>query len=522
MRTLTAELLLVAVVVGILTTTAVMVFPIHDDAHTRILELDEGGDGIRANHRDRPLLGAVWGGLADAGILWPAATVLHAAAWLGMALATIGIWLRIGSGSPRYALTAACLSLGPLLCQVQFVLLNPVLGSQVGPLLAYAVFFLRPVVNWRRRLVAAVLVVVGTLLSEYALPAMAVVCLLLIAEGWRSSVRDFRLAVVVACGLGTLALTTYGVYVLLADRASRESVHPSQALDLWRLKVFPFRLLSSLWRGSAGGVLERAGEVVINSFPAALSLAVGLILASLVFALWHRRRGEDVGRERDDAPGWWLGVMFLALAFGLTPILLMGRLPADGIDSRYWLCMLPVASCLTVTLGLQLLGHRSRFLLPCFCAFLSGYAIAETAQRGVAERYLTDKWAPEIRGHVEPGHLTLGVFHWPPNHPWENVTGFRLTGRLIEDWSRAERDSFLAVSSEFLAVSPDWQRQFWDGQLRGVEVGGVTTVPTVDWEVRGWTRRGEIHRILWITVRENGSLKIQVWDRPENMAETTP
>jgi hypothetical protein len=493
-----------------LTATAVAIFPINDDTYTRILELDGGGDAVRANHTDRPLMAAIWGYFADRGTLWSMAAVAHALAWLGLGLVTYGLWIRLRLGPRRYALTATCLALTPLLCQTQLDLLNPVFSGHIGPVLAYAAFLLRPAAGWGRGLAAVALVVAGTLLSEYAIPATAVICILLLAEGWRGSARDLRREAVAAVGLGTAAIATYGVYVTLADTASRTIVHPSAALDLWRLKVLPFRFLTSLWRGSAGGILERLGEFSVNSVPAALSLTVGMVLAVGVFLLWRRRNTEELGDSGDGKPvASGVAVLLLALAVGLTPILLMGRLPEEAFDSRYWLPLLPLTSCLTLALGLLLLRRRGRFLLPLILPLIAGFTLAQAVQGELSQRRMVDRWAETLRPHVDAGGdgLTLAVFHIPFEHDWENLRDFQLTARLTEPWSPEERAAFWAVPSDFEQVT-------WYGELKGVTVGGVEPPASIDWNLRGYGKQGPIHRVLWVTVARDGSCTVEAWEAP--------
>lgn len=375
-RTSISEVVLLAALVSALTFAAAWIYPTWDDGRLMSAIQESGSNAIWVNFGNRPLVALFYVFLWNHQAFLPVGMALHWITWLGMGLVTMRFWRLMFPAHSRFALLPALLSVAPILCKVQFVILTIPSIDLPGPLLTFlAIFMLLSEPPTRRRKIivgatALALIALSILISEYAVVTAAVGFILISAKALRNESGLKRQRLVMAALVAGCALVSYSVFLWLTRAAGRDAFRPGYILELsgWRLRGIPFRLLSGIWRGAIGGLLESLGSITLNSKAALLSFVCGVVLASLVVLTMYKR--EEVEFK-------WSGFSFItllaSLAVALVPVVLMDRTLDSKWDSRFWLPVLPVLSSLTVYILFCLLRPRLYLLVPVLCGFLAGY-----------------------------------------------------------------------------------------------------------------------------------------------------
>jgi hypothetical protein len=375
-RTSLYEVVLLAVVVTALTFAAVRIYPTWDDGRLMSAIQESGSHAIWVNFGNRPLAALFYVFLWNHQAFLPVGMVLHWITWLGMGLVTMRFWRIMFPAYAGYALLPALLSVAPILCKVQLVILTIPSIDLLGPLLTFlAIFMLLSEQQTRLRKIiigatALALIALSILISEYAVVTAAVGFILISAHAIRNGSGLKRERLVMAALVAVCALISYSVFLWFTRSAGRDAFRPAYILELsgWKLRGIPFRLLSGIWRGAIGGLLESLGSVTLNSKTALLSFVCGAVLASLVVLAIYKRENVEFK---------WSGFSFItllaSLAVALVPVVLMDRTLDSKWDSRFWLPVLPVLSSLTVAILFYLLRPRLYLLVPVLCGFLAGY-----------------------------------------------------------------------------------------------------------------------------------------------------
>ena len=372
------ELLLLSGLVTALTLGTAWLYPIWDDARLLFLIGELGSGAIQTNFGDRPLAAALFTFLFSHQLFFPIGIVFHWITWLGMGLVTMRLWQLMFPAYSRFALLPALLSIAPVLCKVQLVTFTVVFLPLLGPVLTFLAIFMllseQPSL-WRRIIVvtgALALIAFSILISQYAVPTAAIAIVFLTAKVFRSRRKERRQVLVITALLVICALGSYLMFCWLTRSTVRQTYEPSYAVQSlsWKMKVIPFRLLSSLWRGAIGGVLESLGAVTLGSKIALLSFVCGAVFSGLVTLAVYKRAavGSPLSQNR-------LSVITLlaATVVALMPVLLLDRTPGYDWDSRFWVPMSPILSNLTVFIFLSVLRRRLWLLVPVLCGFLAGY-----------------------------------------------------------------------------------------------------------------------------------------------------
>ncbi len=372
------EFLLLTAVVTVLTVSTAWVYPIWDDARLLVLIGESGDAAIRGDLDSRVLLSHFFIFLSHRGLFLPVGLVLHWMSWFGMGLVTLRFWQMTFPAHARFALLPAILSVTPILCKVQFVVMSVVFIDVIEPVLAFCGILLLMSERWRGRrriLVTAgslFLIVVACLLSEYGVATAAVGCVLLFGKALRTAGAGKRESMILALLVSACPFVSYIVFSILAASAASPPYQASFAiLSLFgNIQLIPFRLISGIWRGVIGAYLESLGSITVYGKAPLLSFFSGAILSAMVTFAVYRRRADASPAGRD----WPTALTLLvATVIGVLPFLLMNRTLETYWDSRFWLPAMPLVSSLTVYLLLSVVRKRLWILVPICCGFLAGY-----------------------------------------------------------------------------------------------------------------------------------------------------
>ena len=231
------ELLVLAIVTTALTTWAYLVYPAWDDGFLLILAQSGKGHVIAASIADRPVAGEIWQFFSDRGLLVQSAVVLHWLTWFATGWITIRLWKLLLPQFARLAVPVACLALAPVLCRIQFVLMNPIVTGQIAPVLVYLAILLLFFDRGRTfaqqaviSVVAAAMVLLGSLFSEYSVPAVIVGAILIIGVDFGQSGGLTRRQGAAAFVLLAAGAIGYLVYHHLGNPNARPGVRPELSL----------------------------------------------------------------------------------------------------------------------------------------------------------------------------------------------------------------------------------------------------------------------------------------------------
>ena len=369
------EILLLAGLVTALTFAAAWVYPTWDDGRLMLAIQEFGSDAIWTNFGNRPLIALFYVFLLKHNLFFPVGIVLHWIGWLSMGLVTMQFWRLVFPANANLSLLPGILSVAPVLCKMQTILLVMPTIDVIPPVLAFAALFMllsRPRRGWGlivTDIIALALIVATILVSEYAVVAAAIAATFVIANalyGDPTRRREYR---VVAALIAGCIFVSYAMFLWLTKGSGRETFRPSYIPE-WLSFRMPFLLASAIWRGIIGGVLESLGSVTLHSKIALLSFVCGALFSALVvLVLRHAARGE-ANFQRDKLS---LATLLIAAVVPLVPVVLMNRALESRWESRFWLPALPVLSCLSVYLLLYVVRTRLYVLVLIVCGFLAGY-----------------------------------------------------------------------------------------------------------------------------------------------------
>jgi hypothetical protein len=405
---------------------------------------------------------------------------------------------------------AALLAMGTVSIQVQHVLIVGVWGVVVPTVLVGLALLVlvpraprRPPAPPAARLVAAaLLVVVGTLLSEYGLVAALVVAALLLFRPGGRGAGGRRGALVVLAA----AVASYLFFLAFADHAVRPATGPARLLETagGRLLALPFLVLGELWQGSLGNLLLRFARLEAHSLESLLVALVSALAAGGVLWLVRPRAAEGAADDvadsaADSAAGDARGALALlaASALALLALLAVGRVPWQGVTSRYLLPVAAPLSCLTLWIVLRLVRREWSRGVAVAIAFTVTFATLQDSTAHVLERRRVERIAPALLPHLDPDGFNLVVLV-----PREDAAlarraaGYELTARLAR---RLPAD----VRGRLWAVRYD---QMHDEGVTGVgPLAAPGERPAIDLAVRGLARHQAVQRVVWVEIDRRGA-----------------
>jgi hypothetical protein len=338
-----------------------------------------------------------------------------------------------------------------LVTKVQMLTANIALASLLPVVLAYAalLLFWRYAESAERGALLSLglgiaLLAAAVLIQEYALPVVLAGSVLLLDLGRRVSEPATRKRALVALGLLLLtAVVVYTAYLLMAAPGSRGDVRPQHALNLGRsLLWYPTTLIAAVWRGLVGGFAQELAALPGNVLAHAWAGLFGLLLAGLLF-LGSSPHTEPRGLAHR---GTWLALL-VALVGGLTPVVVMGRVPWDpleGMTSRYGISVLPILAALMVRTALALTNPRWRAVPVVLLGLVAGVTAMSEAGAAVEERRLVGRLGAALQPRVaSTTGYTIAVVPLPerplgPPRQWE------LVARLAAEWPSEQRQRLWA------------------------------------------------------------------------------
>jgi hypothetical protein len=377
-RTTLYEVVFLAVLVTALTLAAARIYPTWDDGRLMLAIQESGSQAIWVNFGNRPLAALFYVFLLNHQAFLPVGIFLHWITWFGMGLVTIRFWRLMFPAHARFALLPALLSVAPILGKVQFVLLTIPSIDLLGPVLSFLAIFIllwEQPTRLRQIIVGATalaLTALSILISEYSVVTAAIGFVLICAKAIDGRTERKRERQVMAALVAVCASISYSVFLWLTKASGREAFRPSHILELpgWRLRGIPFRLLSGIWRGAIGGLLESLGSITLNSKVALLSFGCGVVVSGLVVLAIHKREVVEFTLQQDRLS---IITLLVAVLVALIPVVLMDRTLETKWDSRFWLPVIPVLSSLSVYILFYVLKARLYILVPVLCGFLAGY-----------------------------------------------------------------------------------------------------------------------------------------------------
>lgn len=366
-RTWSVVLMIAAMLAG----CAYATLPVWDDALIELL-LDEAPQRIAEIGRDRPVMYACWQWAADTGRFWEIGAAANLVATLLTAVAARTLWIRLFASSAGYWPIAAVLAACSILFELQATL-TPVFQLQTG-LVYLAALAVWPLGGRGPSLLAmvsaaAAVAATGTV-SEYVVSAALAVAtpMAIQAVFATESERPRRLAA--ACCILVGAAIGYGLFRTLTDPDFRLGTNPT---DGWayladRGWAVPLKLLNVFKAIYGGALFHDFAAVDLQSRLAAAAAIAAAIAAECVRR--DIRRAVPSHDEADPSIASLVAPLLVAsgaACLALVPLLVMGRTPTDeGADSRFYVAVVPLFSCIVP--GLVLLLCRARWRSFCLSA----------------------------------------------------------------------------------------------------------------------------------------------------------
>lgn len=477
-------------------------FPFYDDGWLSIAGREVPLDLISSTMPDRPLFGVTLALVCRAFPRSPAAYVaIDAILWALLALQAGLLWRRLCPDAPQLAGLACAMTLAPVVVQAQMCTLLVALPNVLPTVVAFASLLLvlyalpREAWVWYSALAVAVaLVVGGVFFSEYAIAALAAALLILAGLFQRASDARARWRLITAgMLLGSAALSTYVIFLQFVRlELVRPSVSPQAVGNVVNksLVAVALNLANGLWYCvvTAYGRAFAGISVQWDSKSTVLGLIYG-VLTGLALCwstgAWKNRRLRV--RTPDIHPLF----LFLAVAAGLAPVVLMGRgaaLPSFG--SRFLIPVIPVAVAVTILLALRFVKTRLAWIAVAALGLICGNSAVSAAADAWRASQMIASLSPVLLPLVAPQvGMTVAVFSEPG-------MDYELTARVTRDWP------------------VDATRKFWmyDSDLGQSTFGDRTACRLpVDFnkDLRLVRRAGPVHSLLWVEVRDGSVHSIQ-------------
>jgi hypothetical protein len=290
------------------------------------------------------------------------------------------------------------------------------------------------------------------------------------------------------------AVVVYTAYLLLAAPGSRGDVRPQHALNVGRpLLWYPTTLFAAVWRGLVGGFAHELAALPGHVLALPGAGLFGLLLAGLLFLGSSPYSEPRTLTHR----GTWLALV-VALVAGLTPVVVMGRVPWDpleGMTSRYGISVLPILAALMVRTALALINPRWRAVPVVLLGLVAGVTAMSEAGAAIEERRLVGRLGAALQPRVAntTGH-TIAVVPLPerplgPPRQWE------LVARLAADWPPEQRQRLWAYRSG--GGPPLYYKEEATRVLGSRD--RCSPPRRIGKRVRLVERQGPVEQVLWVT-----------------------
>jgi hypothetical protein len=394
--------------------------------------------------------------------------------WFGLGLQAALLWRRLFPQLRDSAFLVSVLVVSPIVVQTQFTTVTTSLPTQIPVLLSIGglLLLLKENVPAISMAVAAILVGLSVVLSEYGLAASLGALVILV--GARPRARAMLFAAATAIG--------YGTFRAVSDLKTRPNVDPEAVTRSLSLLNVPLEAVAGVWNAVAGayGTAAAALHPTIRYSSLLLAAICGVVVAAAVYLAFRRTAWPAPDTKSNRVFCWLLG----ATMVGVTCVCLAGRTTGmPGFPSRFLTPILPFAPAVTVYLIHALV--KPRFVPGAFALFglLAGNAMVTRGAQAVMERRVLEEASERLRPLVSTsGDLTVAVLGGGIG------AGYVLTGGVTWAWDR-ENAARIWIFSEAEAR---------------VQLGGrldcrVARTLAIE-SVRGIARRGEVDRIVYVPV----------------------
>lgn len=491
LRPLTSPAVLFFLVIA-LAVGAFWAFPVYDDGYM-MMYLREPGVSFAEVNRDRPIPGYLHEILVRAGGNNPALYVsLNAAMWLVLAFQTRALFQNVFPDLKNYGMVVACLTVAPIVVQVQISVLVVAVTVVLFTILGYAAVLLTlksaETQGPLRMVLLALSLSAAVFLGfacEYSVTAILSGAVVLTGIAVTSDNRLLRKRLLwQSVCLSALTVAGYIVSTRTADLHVRPEVNPATAVArTWQAAVQAgCGALSGLWYATVAAYASVLGGIRLSWNTKSTIVGVLFAILTAILACYCVDRSPPAVV----AGGNRIRALFLAIAIvvGLLPVSLMGRWPAlADYDSRVRVPVLPIAVALTMYLCLKLVSTSKRTTAVALLGAMMGYATWTTIYTNLRETKIVDALSSVLKPYVES--QTRGI----------TVAVIPLT--------RLQNELNAHVTAKWPA---DLERRFWmfNAETAAVRLGSrgaCNARMTVDEHIRPVIRTGRVSQVLWVEVR---------------------
>lgn len=381
-------LLGIVIACAVLIVAAVVAFPEQDDGYVAMLFKELGPPGALSGYLGSPVIGWLWYILIEScGIyFWPVAILLSATLWVIFALESSYLWISLFPDNSEYAALAACLTIAPIVAQVQATTLVSASVTLLPIVLAYASLFMlmravRAEASAPAYILGLITLGVGALVGESAVPVGIIIFILFIL-GYLPQAEEALKQRAKRVAYAALA-TTAVAYILYRLTTYSSTSHASRGV--WRTAIgLPFNIFSAAWHSVIGAYGTTVGSLYLSwgSKTLLVSLAVGLLFAWVVASMTSLKNDPFAAWPR-------IQTVVLALVAALIPIEI-GHPYWVSIQfprqmehaSRFLIPILPVAVCLTIVLLLSFVQPRRRPVIVAALGILTGFTLLNQVWTG--------------------------------------------------------------------------------------------------------------------------------------------
>lgn len=436
--------------------------------------------------------------------------VLTVSSWLLLAVLTRRLFRILFPSNTTASLAATLLVLAPVITAVQFVTLNLVLPVTFPVLCGYAALLLIWDSQKLFRMVGAYcLVVIGMLVSEYALASVAAGVVLLIGRQWLHGKFERKWSEAAGVLL-TAAISGYLGFRAIANVGIRPDVSPSSMISVFVADPAEglLHFVNSVWHCILGGFLVSASAVRFGSEGSLLAaFAFGLLLAAAVAFIL---RNQSVVAEISE--GWrrWVVAAFALIAalipeFARQGIFTVQSGQIEPFSTRFCVAAAPIAAIMFVRM-LESVSRRPVFV-SAVVAFVAGHAmflqIWQQHRNQAIMNHLGDVLLPYVESDPD---ITVAVV------PEYYARAYEVTEKATMLWpANLSRRLWVLWEGEmpqYLHRSPTRS-----GACEGVQYVNVGT--------SGVTRSGKIGQMLWVKWQPGSRIEVEPYCVPAYRPRTS-
>jgi hypothetical protein len=493
------QYLIIALLCATFTVGAVAAFPEFDDGYLMLILKERGVSAILSAHPDRPLVGWMWQVLATVfgSHFWAFGFLSHLVLWSVLGIQASLLWNRMFPELIRYGGVVGCLTVAPIVVQVQLSTVTITLLGLLSAVLGYgAILLIFTFIGKASRsafVLGLMLLTGGILVSEYAVPVTAVALILFLRlylydDNRETKARALKASIAVL-GVASLACVAF---LIVQRTKARVEVSPEFPLHNPRLILsYPLALVTQLWRVTFGVYGRTMSNITLSwgEKSSIIAIAYGLVIAVLLVLCSWEHPSELKSRLRE------LFFLLLVLVVGLTPIALMRPYFSAPFDTRYHIPVLPIAAMVTAWVSLTVVRARARIAVVGLLGMFIGMAVFTESWAAYGRQKLMRSLGETLKPYVASSDgVTVAVL----SSTQFCDSGIFCTAKATDNWPAELSRRFWLLTTEHASE----------------EIGDRTShspVSEIHETVRVGTtilRDGQIKKTLWIEMRD-GEVSIE-------------